>query len=410
MTPAGVSSPQPPALPASSSATAVPLAPAPPLAGPPPVPPAAVSPVGAPPVPPVTPSTPFHGPPLPVAGAPQVNREGVVERAEDPDIVRARQLVWECLWHGRRYPMLDWAVGLHRGANGTVFYLTSSEGFPFIPQHVYLPDSPVLTTPFDDGEFVPYHRAVMLAGWRNPTRIVLGHHALRAGSGRSTLWAIVSSAPLEADHLRPEGVRIEVVDPSKNPLADPVKATEVPELAAGRLHRLAVAAPDLWAMVGGVEWRWSAAVGLVGLADEATRERQTFTGLVVGGASVATSDPNGPLLADVARRLERRDQIDTDRLAALRVAYMAAVMDAQRRRHTPQDFTEDTGYVDAYRRARAYEAAVLSAEAAIDDAELSADLLAEVAYCALAAHLPGAGDVVVRDVLRYYRGSNSNSA
>ena len=89
---------------------------------------------------------------------------------------------------------------------------------------------------------------------------------------------------------------------------------------------------------------------------------------------------------------------------------MAAVMDAQRRRHTPQDFTEDTGYVDAYRRARAYEAAVLSAEAAIDDAELSADLLAEVAYCALAAHLPGAGDVVVRDVLRYYRGSNSNSA
>ncbi len=102
---------------------------------------------------------------------------------------------------------------------------------------------------------------------------------------------------------------------------------------------------------------WSAAVGLVGLADEATRERQTFTGLVVGGASVATSDPNGPLLADVARRLERRDQIDTDRLAALRVAYMAAVMDAQRRRHTPQDFTEDTGYVDAYRRARAYEAA-----------------------------------------------------
>lgn len=205
VTPAGASSPPPAALPATSAApAAVPLAPAPALAGPPPVPPAAVSPVGPAPAPPVVPATPFHGPPLPPIGT-AINRDGLVERAEDPDIVRAKSLIWECLWHGRRYPMLDWAVGLHRGANGTVFYLTSSEGFPFIPQHVHLPDSPALTTPFDDGEFMPYHRAVMLAGWRNPTRIVLGHHALRAGAGLSTLWAIVSSVPLEADHLRPEG-------------------------------------------------------------------------------------------------------------------------------------------------------------------------------------------------------------
>lgn len=70
------------------------LGPAPALAGPPPPPAGAMAPVGpsAPAVPPPgvgAPPGPFHSP-LPPVGTPII-RSGLVERAEDPDIIRARQ-------------------------------------------------------------------------------------------------------------------------------------------------------------------------------------------------------------------------------------------------------------------------------------------------------------------------------
>lgn len=411
--PAGLASP-----PASSVPQAVaggspamaggPLPPAPPLPTPPPVPPgtaAAVPPV-APPIPPPPPTTPFHGA-LPVAGAPQISSAGTVERAEDPEIVRAKQLLWECLWEGRRYSNLAWAVGLHRSPNGSIFYLTSSEGFPYIPRYVYLPDSPALTTVFADNEFVPLGRAVVLAGWQDPARIILSHHRLRADAGASTLWAIVSTTRLDpgARGALPKDVRLVEIDPDleKNPLYDPAKATDIPELLAGRQHRLAIADRGLWPLIADVRKRWQAALDLVGIADQATRERSTFTGLTVTGATVPVTDQHAGMLADAIERLQRRERLDDTAIRAMRTAYMTITMNAQGRRHTPQEFTDDTGYVDAYRRARAWEAAIILTEAVntYGNKVLPDTILADIAYCALTAHTPHTPNPVY-DVLRYY--------
>ncbi|MGV7735068.1 hypothetical protein PJI18_09795 [Mycobacterium kansasii] len=359
--------------------------------------------------PPAPPSTPFHGP-LPVGGAPQITRQGTVEPAEDPNIVRARQLIWECLWHGRRYPNLQWALGLHRDdQSATTFYLTSSEGFPYIPRHVHLPDTPTLMTVFDDHQCVPLNRAVMLAGWANPARIIAAHQRLRADAGRSSLWAIVSTTPLDtAGRMElPAGVRLVDVDPKleRNPLYDPAKSLDVPELAAGRRHRLAVADRRLWQRIEPVRRRWQAALDLVELAADVTRERAVFTGLVAKGAVVGTSDPHAGLLDQVLERLVRRELPDADVIRALRTGgYMGAVLAAQAARRTPQDLTDDTGHVDAYRRARAWEAASILVEAvgSQGNATLAPSVLADIAYCAVTAHPPGQGDDTVAEVLSYY--------
>jgi hypothetical protein len=310
------------------------------------------------------------------------------------------------LWDGRRYSNLHWAIGLHRGLNGTVFYLTPSQGFPYIPRYVYLPDSPALLTVFDDHEFMHPERALVLAGWRNPARIIAAHHRLRADAGQSTLWAIVSTMPLDAPARLglPTGIRLLNVDPdlTKNPLYDPATATKIPELAVGRQHRLAVADPELWSLVGDVHSRWQAALELVSLADGVTRERAAFTGVVVSGATVPTNDPHAKLLADVVAQLQRRERPDDNTVRALRSAYSAATLASQTAQHTPQDLTDDTGYVDAYRRARAWEAAVILVEAvnAQGNEVLPEATLADIAYCAATAHMPFSGDVAVGDVLR----------
>jgi len=345
-----------------------------------------------------------------LGGTPQITRQGTVEPAEDPDIVRARQLLWECLWHGRRYPNLQWAVGLHReDQSATTFYLTSSEGFPYIPRHVHLPDTPGLVTVFDDHQCVPVNRAVMLAGWANPARIIAAHQRLRADAGRPTLWAIVSTMPLDAAGRMElaAGVRLVDVEPQleRNPLYDPAKSLDVPGLAVGRRHRLAVVDRRLWQRIEPVRRRWQAALDLVEIAADVTRERAVFTGLVAKGAVVGTSDPHAGLLDQVLKQLGRRELPEADMVRALRtVGYMGAVLAAQAARRTPQDLTDDTGYVDAYRRARAWEAASILVEAvgAHGNGTLAPNVLADIAYCAVTAHPPGQGDDTVAEVLSYY--------
>ncbi len=349
--------------------------------------------------PPAAPATPFHGP-LPPVGAPQITRGGVVERAEEPDIVRARQLIWECLWHGRRYPMLDWAIGLHRGTTGTMFYLTSSEGAPYIPQHVHLPDVPQLVTVFADPAVTP-GRLPALAGWLNPVATIVNHAALREGS----LGAVVSSAKAEQRHRHrvPAAVRFEWANPEANPLTDPANIQHVPELSPGRRHRLAVESPALWRHVQQMPAAdlFDAAVTLADLAERSTRDRATFTGLVAEGAALPAVDPSSGVLTDLLARMRHGETIDADTLAALRRAYMGSVIEAQRRRRTPQDFTEDTAYLDHYRRARAYEAAVLLAETAVPGPPVPdpAGLLADIAYCALVAQ-PHQGERAEQHIVR----------
>lgn len=395
--PAGMPTSMPPPLSAQSPTAAAPLAagplaPAPPLQGPPPSPPAAVGPAGPPAVPPPTAATP-PGPlhtPLPPVGTP-VTRDGLVERAEDPDIVRARTLIWELMWTGRRYPALDWAIGLHRasGADGpTKFFITSSEGESYIPQHVHLPADPILMPIFLDREFAHRSWRETQQGWLDPARIVIAHHFLRQQAfGRPVLHAIVSSREIVGlDHLLPPGVELDVAEPNKNPFADPAKALEIPPLIPGRAHRLGVVSPSLYSVVQRVpeSERWSTGVDLAADAATATNQRQVRTGLIVRDmAAPATVDPNAAVLNSVLDQVRQPGgKVESAVWGQLQTAYSATVMHAQGRRHTPQDLTDDTGYIDAYRRARAYEATwLLNAP----PGRLTADWLADVAYAHLCA-------------------------
>ncbi|WP_142386942.1 hypothetical protein [Mycobacterium hubeiense] len=396
--PASMSSALPPPV-ASSAAPAVagPLSPAPPLAGPPPPPPGAAGPATTPGVPP-PPSLggqpgPFHTP-LPPVGTPIV-RNGVVERAEDPDIVRARQLIWELVWAGRRYPSLDWAIGLPRAggdAGPTRFFITSSEGECYIPQHVHLPVDPVLIPIFADEEFARPGWRQEWQRWVDPAQTVLEHHRLRAEKfGRSVLRAIVSSREISGlSHKLPPGVQLEVADPAKNPFVDPTRAHIIPEIEAGRGHRLLIASAEVYALTQRFPEgeRWSGGVDLAADAAAATDERQVRSGLIVGDMpSPLPVDSNAGLLHSVIDALRTPGgALDGGSWAQLQTAYWTSVMNAQSNRHTPQDLTHDRGqYVDAYRRARAYEAAwLLNAP----PGPLSAEWLADVAY----AHLCATGD------------------
>ncbi|NTY62147.1 hypothetical protein [Mycolicibacterium sphagni] len=314
-----------------------------------------------------------------------------MERAEDPDIIRARQLIWELMWAGRRYPSLDWAIGLHRASGDTGptrFFITSSEGEGYIPQHAHLPVDPVLIPIFQDAEFARPGWRQQWQGWVDPARIVHEHHRLRQEAvGRSVLHAIVSSREISGlSHMLPAGVVLEVVDPEKNPFVDPLKATEIPAIATGRAHRLAIASPDLFALVQKVpeSERWSAGVDLAADAAAATDERHVRQGLVVRDMpGLQSMDSGAAVLHSVIDQLRvPGGAVDAGGWAQLQTAYWTQVMGAQGRRHTPQDLTDDTGYIDAYRRARAYEGAwLLNAPAG----PLSADWLADVAYTHLCA-------------------------
>lgn len=309
-----------------------------------------------------------------------------MERAEDPDIIRARQLIWELTWAGRRYPSLDWAIGLHRAGGDTgptKFFITSSEGEGYIPQHVHLPVDPVLMPIFQDAEFARPGWRQQWQGWVDPARIVHEHHRLRQEAfGRSVLHAIVSSREINGlSHMLPAGVVLEVVAPEKNPFVDPLKATEIPAIATGRAHRLAIASPDLFALVQKLaeSERWSAGVDLAADAAAATDERHVRQGLVARDMpGLQSMDSGTAVLHSVIDQLRvPGGAVDAGGWAQLQTAYWTQVMGAQGRRHTPQDLTDDTGYIDAYRRARAYEAAwLLNAPAG----PLSADWLADVAY------------------------------
>lgn len=397
--PSGTPTSMPPPVIAQAPATAAPLAagplgPAPPLQGPPPSPPAAILP-GGPPTPALpppgapAPPGPLHTP-LPPMGTP-VTRDGLVEPAEDPDIIRARTLIWELMWTGRRYPALDWAIGLHRasGADGaTKFFITSSEGESYIPQYVYLPADPILVPIFLDKEFA--HRAwrETQQGWLDPARIVIAHHFLRQEAfGRPVLQAIVSSREIVGlDHLLPPGVTLDVADPNKNPFVDASRALEIPALIPGRAHRLGIVSANLYSVVQRVpeSERWSTGVDLAADAATATKQRQVRTGLIVRDMPApATVDPHAAVLNSVLDQLRGPGGgVDSTTWAQLQTAYSAAVMHAQGRRHTPQDLTDDTGYIDAYRRARAYEATwLLNAP----PGRLTALWLADVAYAHVCA-------------------------
>jgi hypothetical protein len=97
----------------------------------------------------------------------------------------------------------------------------------------------------------------------------------------------------------------------------------------------------------------------------------------------ATVDPNAAVLNSVLDQLRLPGgEVDAVGWAQLQTAYSATVMQAQGRRHTPQDLTDDTGHIDAYRRARAYEATwLLNAP----PGRLTALWLADVAYAHLCA-------------------------
>ena len=313
-------------------------------------------------------------------------RSGLVERAENPDIIRARQLIWELMWAGRRYPSLDWAIGLHRdgGENSpTKFFITSSEGEGYIPQHVHLPVDPVLIPLFQDTEFARRGWRQHWQGWVDPARIVHEHHRLRQEAfGRPVLHAIVSSREISGlSHVLPAGVALEVANPDKNPFADPLKATQIPEIEPGRAHRLAISSPDLFALVQKVpeSQQWSTGVDLAADAAAATDERHVRQGLIAQDMpGLPSQDSSAAVLHSVINRLRvPGGAVDEDAWAQLQTAYWTHVMGAQGRRHTPQDLTDDTGYIDAYRRARAYEAAwMLNAPAG----PLTADWLADITY------------------------------
>lgn len=374
---------------AGPPAVSGPLGPAPPLSTPPPS--AAAPQVGpvAPPAPPpgVGAPGPFHAP-LPPVGTPIVRR-GLIQVAEDPDLIRARQLIWELMWAGRRYPSLDWAVGLHRGQGGaTKFFLTSSEGESYIPQHVFLPADPALVPLFLDVDFVQRGWRETWQGWVDPARIVVEHHRLRAEAfGRPVLYAVVSSREITGlGHLLPQGVKLEVAASDDNPFIDPEKAREVPVgVPAGRAHRLAVLHPGLWGLVQRMpkSQKWSAAVDLAADAAARTDERHVRTGLIVRDAAPMDAvDPHGALLHGVLDHLRDGDKIAVETWQQLQTGYFTHLMQSQSRRHSGSDLTDDTGYVDAYRRARAYEAAWL-----LDAPEgpLTPEWLADVAYAHLCA-------------------------
>jgi hypothetical protein len=335
----------------------------------------------------------------PAPRIPQLPRADTDEPAEHPDITRARQLIWECLWGGRQYSNLQWAIGLHRGdGNATKFYIASSEGFPYIPQNVYLPDSPSLATVFDDHEFVAPERTLELAGWRNPAWSIAAHHRLRADADRSTLWAIVSTMPLDtsARLSLPADVQLVEVnpDPEQNPLQDSTTENEIPNLTENRRHRLAVAAPALWPLIEQVHRRWQAALDLVVAADSATREWARSTGPTFSGAA---------LLDDVLAQLEGRQRPTDETVAALQSAYSTTVAAAQAAQRTPENSTDDPGHVDAYRRARAWEAAVILVDAVNNHGNdiLAETTLADITYCTVAARLHhSAGNVA--GLLRNY--------
>ncbi len=392
--PAGIATAMPAVSPQAVTPAGGPLGPAPPLAGPPPsAPGAAVAPgpltPALPPPGAATPPGPLHTN-LPPVGTP-IARDGLVERAEDPDIVRARTLIWELMWTGRRYPALDWAIGLHRapGTEGpTKFFITSSEGQSYIPQHVHLPADPILIPIFLDSEFA--HRAwrETQQGWLDPARIVIAHHFLRQQAfGHPVLHAIVSSREITGlGHLLPPGVELVVADPGKNPFVDPARAQEIPALIPGRAHRLGIASRNLHSAVQRVpeSERWSSGVDLAADAATATNQRQVRTGLIDRRMPApATVDPSAAVLNSVLDQLRQPGgAVDTTVWAQLQTAYSTTVMHAQGRRHTPQDLTDDTGYIDAYRRARAYEATwLLNAP----PGRLTAGWLADVAYAHLCA-------------------------
>lgn len=388
--PAGLSPATPaPVTTQGPASVAGPLGPAPPLPTPPPAAPAPqVGPVAPPAPPPVGGGPgPFHTP-LPPVGTPMVRR-GLIQVAEDPDLIRARQLIWELMWAGRRYPSLDWAVGLHRGQGGvTKFFLTSSDGEGYIPQHVFLPADPALVLLFLDVDFVQRGWRETWQGWVDPARIVVEHHRLRAEVfGQPVLHAVVSSREITGlGHLLPSGVKLEVAAAEDNPFIDPAKARDVPVgVPAGRAHRLSVLMPRLWGLVQRMpkSQRWSAAVDLAADAAKSTDERHVRTGLIVRDAAPMDAvDPHGPLLHGILDHLRDGESIAVETWQQLQTAYFTHLMQSQSRRHTGADLTDDTGYVDAYRRARAYEAAWL-----LDAPEgpLTPEWLADVAYAHVVA-------------------------
>jgi hypothetical protein len=167
---------------------------------------------------------------------------------------------------------------------------------------------------------------------------------------------------------------------------DPAKAQEIPALNPGRAHRLGIASRNLYSVVQRVpeSERWSTGVDLAADAATATNQRQVRTGLIVRDMPApATVDPSAAVLNSVLDQLRRPGgAVDTTAWVQLQTAYSTTVMHAQGRRHTPQDLTDDTGYIDAYRRARAYEATwLLNAP----PGRLTAGWLADVAYAHLCA-------------------------
>lgn len=327
---------------------------------------------------------PTLAPGLPVVGTPLI-RDGVIERAEDPDIVRARDLIFQLLWAGRRYPSLDWAIGIHRVDNESRFYITSSEGLCYIPQHVFLPNHPSLGSLFIDREVVRSNWSVLWQGWVDPSRTVAMHSRLRAEfHGYPTLFAIVSSNQSEdLSHLIAKETRLEFCNPEKNPFADPARAMEIPELGPSNLHRLATVAPDLYEMVQQIpeDFRWSAAIDLISDAVSTTNVRHVMTG-VVTGPDVPVDDPHARVLEEVLDMVHAGIGVDADTWARVNMAYWTAVMQAQSARHTTHELSDDSGYVDLYRRARAYEGAQ---QLNVADGPLLDTWLADVAYNHLCA-------------------------
>lgn len=336
---------------------------------------------------------------VPVVGTPLV-RNGVLEKAEDPDLAFARDLIFQLLWASRRYPSLDWAIGIHRSGDATTFFMTSSEGLCYIPAHVFLPAMPGLVPLFHDVQVARPTWSVLWQGWTDPARPVAQHHRLRAELyGSDALYAIVSSRPVDDNikHVIPQGTVLEFCDPEKNQYINAEKAHQVAELAPGQLHRMAVASPDLWALATQVpsNERWSTAVDLVGDAVLATNFRQVHTGVVYSDKPVPVNDPYSDALDHVLGPVHSAMDVDIDTWQRLNMAYYAHLMQAQSARHTTHDLTDDTGYVDMYRRARAYEAAQLLNQ---PPGPLPDTWLADIAYChfAATADVQRTGDLMYR--------------
>ncbi len=336
---------------------------------------------------------------VPVVGTPLV-RNGILEKAEDPDLAFARDLIFQLLWASRRYPSLDWAIGIHRIGDETTFFMTSSEGLCYIPAHVFLPAMPGLVPLFHDVQVARPTWSVLWQGWADPARPVAQHHRLRAELyGSDALYAIVSSRPIDDNiqHVIPQGTVLEFCDPDKNQYINPDKAHLVAELAPGQLHRMAVASPDLWALATQVpaSERWSAAVDLVSDSVLATNFRQVQTGVVYSDEPVPVNDPYSDALNHVLGPIHSGMDVDINAWQRLNMAYYTHLMQAQSARHTTHDLTDDTGYVDMYRRARAYEAAQLLNQ---PPGPLPDTWLADIAYChfAATANVQRTGDLMYR--------------